>query len=214
MVRFLVRHLVFASDVNEHRLLRHWVIQSLEFHLTIYSIIMKTFYFFNSFFIEGKLLYRILLFPVILQSESTIGVYIYIYIYPLPFETSSHLSPHPTPLGWYRAPVWVSWAIENRLMDIRRGDERVRCMQRVTWKLMLPYENSQWEFLYSHWLFDRHTTERLPFHFSLSCIGEGNGNPLQYSCLENPRDGGAWWAAVCGVTQSRTWLKWLSSNST
>ena len=51
-----------------------------------------------------------------------------------------------------------------------------------------------------------------PFHFSLSCIGEGNGNPLQYSCLESPRDGGAWWAAVSGVAQSRTWLKWLSGN--
>ena len=50
-------------------------------------------------------------------------------------------------------------------------------------------------------------TERLPFHFSLSCIGEGNGNPLQCSCLENPRDGGAWWAAVYGVAQSRTQLK-------
>ena len=62
------------------------------------------------------------------------------------------------------------------------------------------------------------TTEGLHFHFSLSSIGEGNGNPLQYlenplqlpgmathsSCLENPRDGGAWWAAVCGVTQSQT----------
>ena len=47
---------------------------------------------------------------------------------------------------------------------------------------------------------------------SLSCIGEGNGNPLQCSCLENPRDGGAWWAAIYGVAQSRTWLKWLSSN--
>ena len=46
--------------------------------------------------------------------------------------------------------------------------------------------------------------ERLHFHFSLSCIGEGNGNPLQYSCLENPRDGGAWWEAVYGVSQSRT----------
>ena len=44
-------------------------------------------------------------------------------------------------------------------------------------------------------------------------IGEGNGTPLQYSFLENPRDGGAWWAAVCGVAQSRTWLKWLSSSS-
>ena len=42
------------------------------------------------------------------------------------------------------------------------------------------------------------TTERLHFHFSLSCIGEGNGNPLQYSCLENPRDRGAWWAAIYG----------------
>ena len=57
------------------------------------------------------------------------------------------------------------------------------------------------------------TTERLHFHSSLSCIGEGNGNPLQCSCLENPRDGGAWWATVYGVTQSRTWLKWLSSSS-
>ena len=47
---------------------------------------------------------------------------------------------------------------------------------------------------------------------SLSCIGEGNGNPLQCSCLENPRDGGAWWAAIYGVAQSRTRLKWLSSN--
>jgi len=49
--------------------------------------------------------------------------------------------------------------------------------------------------------------------FSLSCLGEGNGNPLQCSCLENPRDGGAWWAAVFGVTQSRTRLKRLSSSS-
>ena len=56
-------------------------------------------------------------------------------------------------------------------------------------------------------------TEQLPFHFSLSCIGEGNGNPLQCSCLENPRDGGALWAAVSGVAQSRTRLKQLSSSS-
>ena len=56
-------------------------------------------------------------------------------------------------------------------------------------------------------------TEGLHFHFSLSCIGEGNGNPLQCSCLENPRDGEAWCAAVCGVAQSQTRLKWLSSSS-
>ena len=57
------------------------------------------------------------------------------------------------------------------------------------------------------------TTEQLHFHFSLSCIGEGNGNPLQCSCLENSRDGEAWWAAVYGVVQSRTRLKQLSSSS-
>ena len=51
------------------------------------------------------------------------------------------------------------------------------------------------------------TTERLHFHFSLSCTGEGNGNPLQCSCLENPRDSGAWWAAIYGVAQSQTQLK-------
>ena len=57
------------------------------------------------------------------------------------------------------------------------------------------------------------TTERLHFHFSLSCIGEENGNPLQCSCLGNPRDGGAWWAALYGVAQSWTRLKGLSSSS-
>ena len=57
------------------------------------------------------------------------------------------------------------------------------------------------------------TTERLHFHFSLSCTGEGNGNPLQCSCRDNPRDGGAWWAAVYGVAQSWTRLKWLCSSS-
>ena len=56
-------------------------------------------------------------------------------------------------------------------------------------------------------------TEWLHFPFSLSFIGEGNGNPLQCSCLENPGDGGAWWAAVYGVAQSRTRLKQLSSSS-
>ena len=60
---------------------------------------------------------------------------------------------------------------------------------------------------------EENTTEQLHFHFSLSCTGEGNGNPLQCSCLENPRDGGAWWAAVYGVAQSRTRLKRLSSSS-
>ena len=56
-------------------------------------------------------------------------------------------------------------------------------------------------------------TEQLHFHFSLSCIEEGNGNPLQYSCLEIPRDGGAWWAAIYVVAQSQARLKRLSSSS-
>ena len=56
-------------------------------------------------------------------------------------------------------------------------------------------------------------TEWLHFHFLLSCIGGGNGNPLQCSCLENPRDGEAWWATVYGVAQSQTWLKLISSSS-
>ena len=57
------------------------------------------------------------------------------------------------------------------------------------------------------------TTEWLHFHFSLSCIGEGNGNPLQCSCLENPSDGGAWWAALYGVAWNQKQLKRLNSNS-
>ena len=82
--------------------------------------------------------------------------------------------------------------------------------------ILLPGESRGWRSLegcspWGRWGSDR--TERLHFHFSLSCIGEGNGNPLQCSCLENPRDGRAWWAAVYGVSQSRTRLKRLSSSS-
>ena len=66
--------------------------------------------------------------------------------------------------------------------------------------------------LQSMGLLELDTTERLHFHFSLACIGGGNGNPLQCSCLENPRDGEAWWAAVYGVAQSWTRLKRLSSS--
>ena len=82
--------------------------------------------------------------------------------------------------------------------------------------VLLPGKSHGWRNLegcspWGRWGSD--TTERLHFHFSLSCVGEGNGNPLQCSCLENPRDGGAWWAAVYGVVQSWTQLKWLSSSS-
>ena len=82
--------------------------------------------------------------------------------------------------------------------------------------VLLPGKSHGWRNLvgcspWGRWESDR--TERLHFHFSLSCIGEGNGNPLQCSCLENPRDGGAWWAAISGVAQSWTRLKRLSSSS-
>ena len=82
--------------------------------------------------------------------------------------------------------------------------------------VLLPGKSHGWRSLegFSPWgRWGSDTTEWLHFDFSLSCIGEGNGNPLQCSCLENPRDGGAWWAAVYGVAQGQTRLKWLSSSS-
>ena len=81
--------------------------------------------------------------------------------------------------------------------------------------VLLPGKSHGWRSLVgcSPWGHeDSDTTERLDFHFSLSCTGEENGKPLQGSCLENPRDGGAWWVAVYGVAQSRTRLKRLSSS--
>ena len=79
--------------------------------------------------------------------------------------------------------------------------------------VLLPGKSHRWRSLVgcSPWGCEEwDTTERLHFDFSLSCIGEEKGNPLQCSCLENPRDGGAWWAAVHGVAQSRIRLKRLS----
>ena len=82
--------------------------------------------------------------------------------------------------------------------------------------VLLPGKSHRWMSLVGCGPWSREesdTTERLHFHFSLACIGEGNGNPLQCSCLENPRDGGSWWAAIYGVAQSQTRLKRLSSSS-
>ena len=91
--------------------------------------------------------------------------------------------------------------------------------QRRQWHptpVLLPGKSHGWRSLVgcSPWgRKESDTTERLHFDFSFSCIGEGNGNPLQCSCLENPRDSGAWWAVIYGVAQSRTQLKRLSSSS-
>ena len=82
--------------------------------------------------------------------------------------------------------------------------------------VLLPGKSHGWRRLVgcSPWgLEELDTTQRLHFHFLVSCTGEGNGNPFQCSCLENPRDGGAWWEAIYGVAQSWTRLKRLSSSS-
>ena len=92
-------------------------------------------------------------------------------------------------------------------------------MRRRQWHptpVLLPGKSHGWRSLVgcSPWgCTESDTTERLHFPFSLSCIGEGNGNTLLCSCLENPRDGRAWWAAVYGVSQSQTRLKQLNSSS-
>ena len=100
------------------------------------------------------------------------------------------------------------WNIPHRLKNQKRRWHRT--------PVLLPGKSHGWRSLVGccPWdLQESDTIERLHFHFSLSRIGEGNGDPLQCSCLENPRDGGAWWAAVYGVAQSWTRLKQLISSS-
>ena len=108
---------------------------------------------------------------------------------------------------WFRFQKWIHWNIGlNSIFGWRR--------QWQPTPVLLPGKSRGWRSLVgcSPWgREESNMPERL--HFSLSCIGEGNGNPFQCSCLENPRDGGAWWAAVYGVAQSRTQLKRLSSSS-
>ena len=109
------------------------------------------------------------------------------------------------------------WSEVPKTSELR--DEEWGLKRRRQWHptpLLLPGKSHGWRSLVgcSPWgREESDMTERLHFHFLLSCIGEGNGNPLQCSCLENPRDGGAWWAAIYGVAQSRTQLKRLSSSS-
>ena len=141
------------------------------------------------------------------HSESDICIHI-----PLP-PWASRSPPHPTSLGHHRALSWVPGAIRRLLTSyFIQGRRR----QWHPTPVLLPGKSHGRRSLVGcrPWgLEESDTNERLHFHFSLSCIGEGNGNPLQCSCLENPRDRGAWWAAVYGVAQSRTRLKRLSSSS-
>ena len=89
------------------------------------------------------------------------------------------------------------WALRASLVDIGFDSKLIFAHPSTSWKGRIELD----------------MTEQLHFHFSLSCIGEGNGNPLQCSCLENLRDWGAWWAAIYGIMQSRTRLKRLSRSS-
>ena len=136
-------------------------------------------------------------------------------------EMEKEMATHSSILAWR-----ILWTEEPRgLLSIR--SHRVRhdwsdlaCMHALEKEMApppvsLPGESLGWRSLVGCRLWGRtesDTTEWLHFPFSLSCIGEGNGNPLQCSCLENPWDGGAWWSGVYGVAQNQTWLTWLSSN--
>ena len=100
---------------------------------------------------------------------------------------------------------------------ISYNEKKKNLLQWQATPVLLPGKSHGWRSLvgWSPWgRYESDATEWLHFHFSLSRNGEGNGNPLQCSCLENPRDGGAWWAAVYGVAQSWTRLTQLSSSST
>ena len=128
------------------------------------------------------------------------------------------MAPHSSTLAW-KIP-WTEEPGGLQSMGSRRvGHDWATSLSLFTfmhWRrkwqptpVFLPGKSHGWKSLVGYSLWGREEsdmTEQLHFHFSLSCIGKGNGNPLQCSCLENPRDGRAWWAAVCGVTKSRTRL--------
>ena len=132
-----------------------------------------------------------------------VSLSINIYIIAKPFESMLQ-------------PLW-SFTPKNCSTSLLKS-RHLMCNLRRQWQptpVLLPGKSHGWRSLVgcSHWgRWESDTTERLHFHFSLSCIGDGNGNPLQWSCLENPRDRGAWWSAIYGVAQSRTRLKRLSSS--
>ena len=114
-----------------------------------------------------------------------------------------------------QSQTWlISSFPEDHWLAIGSGGLMATHSSTLAWKM--PGISHGWRSLVgcSPWSWEElDTTEWLYFHFSLSCTREGNGNPLQCSCLENPRDGETWWAPVYGVAQSQTWLKRRSSSS-
>ena len=118
-------------------------------------------------------------------------------------------------VDWCLVFEWFRAGYRTLICVLKLGKKFLQGRQWHPTPVLLPGKSHGWRSLvgcspWGHYELD--TTGRLHFHFSLSCIGEGNGNPLQCSCLENSRDRGAWWAAIYGVTQSQTRLKWLSSS--
>ena len=112
---------------------------------------------------------------------------------------------------WFQCRYGGFWMSSCQLMFPGVSSEKAMAPHSSTFAWKIPWMEPGR--LQSMGSLELDTTERLHFHFSLSCIGEGNGNPLQCSCLENPRGGEAWWAAVYGVAQNQTRLKQLSSSS-
>ena len=159
------------------------------------------------------------IFPVIftLFHYSLFSSYFYLLLMPIFYPLLPLSLPPPTSLS---TPMFSSFWVCDVLPPISLGSlppqplfSSPSSIWRRQWHstpVLLPGKSHGWRSLVGCHLWghtESDTTERLHFHFSLSCIGEGNGNPLQYSCLENPRDRGAWWAAVYGVAQSQTRLK-------
>ena len=143
------------------------------------------------------------------QNHRNIYFYLVLYFVVLNFRSAIHLKLIFVKLvssKWFTCGCLIIWAFPGT-------------QWRRQWHptpVLLPGKSHGWRGLVgcSPWGRDESDmTEQLHFHFSLSCIGEGNGNPLQCSCLENPRDWGAWWAVVYGVSQSQTRLKRLSRSS-
>ena len=124
----------------------------------------------------------------------------------------------PRDRGAWRATVhgvtnsWTQLSTHNSLIILANYQEKAMATHSSTLAWKIPWTEEP--HMRSPWGSEKSDmTERLHFHFSLSCIREGNGNPLQCSRLENPRDGWAWWAAIYGAAQSWTQLKWLGSSS-
>ena len=141
---------------------------------------------------------------------------LYVYIYPLPLGPPSHPPSHPSRSSQGSKLSSLVYSSFPLPICFTPGSVYIQRRQWHPTPVFLPGKSHGQRSLVgcSPWgCEESDMTKRLHFHFSLSCIGEGNGNPLQCSRLENPRDGGAWWAAAYGVTQSRTQLKGLSSSS-